>query len=82
MLGNENMSLGRNVPEQVLDEFQNFLGIAFLIFLLCDVHDVVQTDVQVLAHKESIVVRTEILEIVLGVIAELTLFVVIVIPGH
>ena len=45
MLGNENMSLGRNVPEQVLDEFQNFLGIAFLIFLLCDVHNVVQTDV-------------------------------------
>ena len=82
MLGNEDVGILRNVSEQLLHELQHLLGITLLVLLFLNVHDVVQTDVQVLAHKESVVVRTEILDIVLGIIAELTLFVVIVISSH
>ena len=82
VLGNEDVGILRNVSEQLLHELQHLLGITLLVLLFLNVHNVVQTDVQVLAHKESIVVRTEILEIVLGIIAELTLFVVIVISCH
>ena len=82
VLGNEDVGILRNVSEQLLHELQHLLGITLLVLLFLNVHDVVQTDVQVLAHKESVVVRAEILEIVLGIIAELTLFVVIVISSH
>ena len=82
MLGHEDMSLLRNVLQEILDELEDLLRISLDILFLLVIDDVVHAEHQILAHPEGIIVRTEIVEIILRIIIERTLLVIVMVSGY